>query len=52
MKNFIELVVKRPVAVFMCMIAVLILGFVSLSKLAVDFFTGYGASIYYSKNSI
>ncbi|ASJ21846.1 multidrug transporter [Brachyspira hampsonii] len=37
MKNFIELVVKRPVAVFMCMIAVLILGFVSLSKLAVDF---------------
>ena len=37
MRNFIELVVKRPVAVFMCMIAVLILGFVSLSKLAVDF---------------
>ncbi len=37
MKNFIELVVKRPVAVFMCIIAVLILGFVSLSKLAVDF---------------
>ncbi|MEI0559560.1 efflux RND transporter permease subunit [Brachyspira intermedia] len=37
MRNFIELVVKRPVAVFMCMIAVLILGFVSLTKLAVDF---------------
>ncbi|WP_041177174.1 efflux RND transporter permease subunit [Brachyspira intermedia] len=37
MRNFIELVVKRPVAVFMCMIAVLILGVVSLSKLAVDF---------------
>ena len=37
MRNFIELVVKRPVAVFMCMIAVLILGIVSLSKLSVDF---------------
>ena len=37
MKNFIELVVKRPIAVFMCMIAVLMLGFVSLSKLPVDF---------------
>ncbi|MEI0495447.1 efflux RND transporter permease subunit [Brachyspira intermedia] len=37
MRNFIELVVKRPVAVFMCMIAILILGFVSLTKLAVDF---------------
>ncbi|WP_157151978.1 efflux RND transporter permease subunit [Brachyspira sp. SAP_772] len=37
MRSFIELVVKRPVAVFMCIIAVLILGFVSLTKLAVDF---------------
>ena len=37
MRNFIELVVKRPIAVFMCMIAVLMLGFVSLSKLPVDF---------------
>ncbi|WP_295156129.1 efflux RND transporter permease subunit [uncultured Brachyspira sp.] len=37
MRSFIELVVKRPVAVFMCMTAILILGFVSLSKLAVDF---------------
>lgn len=37
MRSFIELVVKRPVAVFMCIVAVLILGFVSLTKLAVDF---------------
>ncbi|WP_432633705.1 efflux RND transporter permease subunit [Brachyspira sp.] len=37
MKGFLELVVKRPVSVFMGMIAVLILGFVSLTKLSVDF---------------
>ena len=37
MKEFLELVVKRPVSVFMGMIAVLILGFVSLTKLSVDF---------------
>lgn len=37
MRSFIELVVKRPVTVFMCIVAVLILGFVSLTKLAVDF---------------
>ena len=37
MRNFLELVVKRPVSVFMGMVAVLILGFVSLTKLSVDF---------------
>ena len=37
MRNFLELVVKRPVSVFMCMVAILILGFVSLTKLSVDF---------------
>ena len=37
MRNFLELVVKKPVSVFMGMVAVLILGFVSLTKLSVDF---------------
>ena len=37
MRGFLEFVVKRPVSVFMGMIAVLILGFVSLSKLPIDF---------------
>lgn len=37
MRGFLELVVKRPVSIFMGMIAVLILGFVSLTKLPIDF---------------
>ena len=37
MRSFIELIVKRPVAVFMGIIAVIILGVVSLSRLPVDF---------------
>ncbi|WP_300367166.1 efflux RND transporter permease subunit [Brachyspira sp.] len=37
MRSFIELIVKRPVAVFMGIIAVVILGAVSLSRLPVDF---------------
>ena len=37
MRSFIELIVKRPVAVFMGIVAVVILGVVSLSRLPVDF---------------
>ncbi len=37
MRSFIELIVKRPVAVFMGIVAVVILGIVSLSRLPVDF---------------
>ena len=37
MRSFIELIVKRPVAVFMGIVAVIILGAVSLSRLPVDF---------------
>ena len=37
MRSFIELIVKRPVAVFMGVVAVIILGAVSLSRLPVDF---------------
>ena len=37
MRSFIELIVKRPVAVFMGIVAVVILGAVSLSRLPVDF---------------
>ena len=37
MRSFIELIVKRPVSVFMGIVAVVILGVVSLSRLPVDF---------------
>ena len=37
MRSFIELIVKRPVAVFMGIVAIVILGIVSLSRLPVDF---------------
>ena len=37
MRSFIELIVKRPVSVFMGIVAVVILGIVSLSRLPVDF---------------
>lgn len=37
MHSFIDLVVKKPVTVFMMVIAILIMGFISLSRLAVDF---------------
>lgn len=37
MRHLIETSVKRPITVFMCIVAILILGFVSLSRLAVDF---------------
>lgn len=37
MRHLIETSVKRPVTVFMGIVAILILGFVSLSRLAVDF---------------
>ena len=33
MRSFIELIVKRPVSVFMGIVAVVILGIVSLSRL-------------------
>ena len=37
MRSFIELVVKKPVAVCMGIVAIVILGIVSLSRLPVDF---------------
>ena len=37
MRSFIELIVKKPVSVFMGIVAVIILGVVSLSRLPVDF---------------
>lgn len=37
MRSFIELVVKRPVAVFMFIVSLVILGIISLSRLPVDF---------------
>ena len=37
MKGFIKICVEKPVAVFMGIIAVLLLGFISLSRLAIDF---------------
>ena len=37
MRQFIEICVKKPVAVFMAIISILLLGFISLSRLAIDF---------------